>query len=165
MQANFSPDGKTISIRLTNYMEQKSLLVAYSFGPNGLDKVNELVRSNSSYEPTFSYSPVDGKIVYLNYGGMYNYSVDIINPQTFVVENSVKIPEFFIPVAYDYENSRVVAQYQFFPTQEFSYLLDVKTGKQSKIVQFVGQGQFLFSNGTVYSGNGRSIKIDDYILQ
>ncbi|HNX56394.1 MAG TPA: hypothetical protein PKO30_12465 [Prolixibacteraceae bacterium] len=165
MQANFSPDGKTLSIRLTNYMEQKSLLVAYSFGPNGLDKVNELALSNSSYEATFSYSPVDGKIIYLNYGGMYNYSVDIINPQTFVVENSVKIPDFFIPVAYDYENSRVVAQYQFFPTQEYSYLLDVKTGKQSKIVQFVGQEQFLFSNGTVYSGNGRSIKIDDYILQ
>ncbi len=164
VQAILAPDGKTISVRVTNYMEQKTSLIAYNIESNGLNKVNELVRSNASYEATFSYSPVDGKIIYLNYGGMYNYNVDIINPQTFFVENSVKIPEFFIPVAYDYENSRVVAQYQFFPTQEFSYLLDLKTGKQSKIVQFVGQGQFLFSNGTAYSGNGRSIKIDDYIL-
>lgn len=165
MQANFSPDGKTISIRLTNYVEQKSLLIAYNIGPNGLEKVNELVRSSSSYQATFSYSPVDDKIIYLNYGGMYDYSVEIINPQTFVVENLVKIPKFFVPIAYDYETNRVIAQFQSFPTKRYSYLIDVKSGKQTEVIQFVSRDQLIFSNGTVFSGNGRSIKIDDYFIQ
>lgn len=165
LEAVISQDGKTVIVRLTNYTEQKGVLIGYNIELNKLDEVNRLVRSNPMYESSFTFSPVDGKIIYLNYSGMYQYNVDIINPQTFVVENSVKIPEFFVPIAYDYETNRVIAQYQFFPTEKYSYMVDVKTGKQTKVVQFVGREQLMFSNGTVYSGSGRSIKIDDYILQ
>lgn len=160
-----SPDGKTLIVRLTNYTEQTGLLIGYNIELNKLDEVNRLVRSNPMYESSFTFSPVDGKIISINYSGMYNYNVDIINPQTFVVENSIKIPEFFVPIVYDYETNRVIAQFQSFPTEKYSYLFEVKTGKQSKIVQFVGREQLIFSNGTVYSGNGRSIKIDDYIIE
>lgn len=165
LEAVISPDGKMLVVRLTNYIEQKGLLIGYNIESNKLDEVNRLVRSNPMYESSFTFSPVDRKIIYINYSGMYNYNVDIINAQTFVVENSIKIPEFFVPITYDYSNDRVIAQFQSFPTEKYSYLFDVKTGKQSKIVQFVGREQLIFSNGTVFSGNGRSIKIDDYIIQ
>jgi hypothetical protein len=165
LEAVISPDGKTLIVRLTNYTEQKGLLIGYNIELNKLDEVNRLARSNPMYESSFTFSPVEGKIIYLNYSGMYNYNVDIINPQTFVVENSVKIPQFFVPIAYDYETNRVIAQYQFFPTEKYSYMVEVKTGKQTKVVQFVGREHMLFSNGSVYAGNGRSIKIDDYIIQ
>ncbi len=160
-----SPDGKIICLKLGNYTEGTSTIALYRVEPNELVSVGGFVKSGADYESTFTFSPVDGKLIYFNYQGSYNYKVDIINPQTLVVENSVTIPGFFIPIAYDYENNRVIAQYQFFPTKRYSYLLDVKTGKQSKVVQFVGQGPYLFSNGTAYSGNGRSIKTDDYIIQ
>jgi len=160
-----SPDGKIICLKLSNYTEGTSTIALYRIEPNELVSVGGFVKSGADYESTFTFSPVDGKLIYFNYQGSYNYKVDIINPQTLAVENSLTIPGFFIPIAYDYENNRVIAQYQFFPTKRYSYLLDVKTGKQSKVVQIVGQGQYLFSNGTAYSGNGRSIKIDDYIIQ
>ena len=160
-----SPDGKIICLKLGNYTEGTSTIALYRIELNELVSVGGFVKSGADYESTFTFSPVDGKLIYFNYQGSYNYKVDVINPQTIAVENSLTIPGFFIPIAYDYENNRVIAQYQFFPTKRYSYLLDVKTGKQSKVVQFVGQGQYLFSNGTAYSGNGRSIKIDDYIIQ
>jgi len=160
-----SPDGKNICLKLGNYTEGTSTIALYRIEANELVSVGGFVKSGSDYESTFTFSPVDGKLIYFNYLGGYNYKVDVINPQTLVVENTVQIPEWFIPIAYDYANNRVIAQYQFFPIKRFSYMLDVKTGLQSKIVQFVGQDQVLFSDGKVFSGNGRSIKIDDYIIQ
>ena len=160
-----SPDGNNVCLRCGGYSINKSLLISYAIGGGKLTETGRYEKNGYEYESKFAYSPINGKIVYFNYLGMYSYKIDILNPETLAVENTAQMPQWFIPIAYDYSNDQVVGQYQFFPTKSFSYLLDVKTGKQSKIVQFVGQEQYLFSAGTIFSGNGRSIKIDDYILQ
>ena len=163
-RAVLSPDGKNVCLRYSNSLENKSLLISYAIESGNLIENGRYERVGYDYESSFSYSPINGKIVYFNYLGMYSYKIDILNPETLAVENSLPMPEWFIPIAYDYTNDRVIGQYQFFPIKRFSYMLDVKTGKQSKVVQFVGQEQYLFSNGAVFAGNGRSIKIDDYII-
>ena len=164
-RAVLSPDGKNVCLRYSNSLENKSLLISYSIQSGTLIENGRYERVGYDYESSFSYSPVNGKIIHFNYLGMYSYKIDILNPETLAVENSLPMPEWFIPIAYDYTNDWVIGQYQFFPIKRFSYMLDVKTGKQSKVVQFVGQEQYLFSNGTVFAGNGRSIKIDDYLIQ
>ena len=163
-RAVLSPDGKNVCLRYSNSLENKSLLISYAIESGNLIENGRYERVGYDYESSFSYSPVNGKIIHFNYLGMYSYKIDILNPETLVVENSLPMPEWFIPIVYDYTNDRVIGQYQFFPIKRFSYMLDVKTGKQSKVVQFVGQEQYLISNGTVFAGNGRSIKIDDYII-
>lgn len=163
--AVLTPDGRGVCIELGNYSEETNSWILYNIELNQLNEISRYVKPGSDSESTLTFSPVNGKIVYFNYLGMYNYKIDILNPQTLVVENTVQMPQWFIPIAYDYSNDRVIGQFQFFPIERFSYLLDVKTGKQSKIVQFVGREQLIFSNGTVYSGNGRSINVDDYIIQ
>ena len=163
--AVLSLDGNNVCLRSGGYSINKSLLISYAIGGGKLTETGRYEKDGYEYESKFAYSPINGKIINFNYLGMYSYKIDILNPETLAVENTLAMPEWFIPIAFDYSNDRVIGQYQFFPIKRFSYLLNVKTGKQSKIVQFVGQGQYLFSNGTVFAGNGRSIKIDDYILQ
>lgn len=163
--AVLSADGNNVCLRCGGYSVNKSLLISYAIGGGNLTELGRYEKNGYEYESKFTYSPINGKVIYFNYLGGYNYKIDVLNPQTLAVENTVQIPEWFIPIAYDYVNDRVIAQYQFFPIKRYSYLLDVKTGSQSKVIQFVGQEQYLFSNGTVCSGNGRSIKIDDYLIQ
>ncbi len=160
-----SPDGKNVGLSYSNNIENKNLLTSNTFSGGKLIEHGRYEQIGFDYESSITYSPVSGKIIHLNYLGMYNYKINILNPETLVVENSVKIPEWFIPISYDYTNDQVIAQYQFFPIKRFSYLMGVKTGLQNKIVQFTGRGPFLFSDGKVFSGNGRSIKIDDYITE
>lgn len=163
--AVLSPNGSNVCLRCGGYSVNKSVLISYAIGGGNLTETGRYEKNGYEYESKFAYSPINGKIVYFNYLGMYSYKIDILNPETLAVENSLPMPEWFIPIAYDYTNDQVIGQYQFFPIKRFSYMLDVKTGKQSKVVQFVGQEQYLFSNGTVFAGNGRSIKIDDYLIQ
>lgn len=163
-RAVVSPDGKQLCLRYTNYLENKCSLISYTIENGKLNEISRYERVGNDYESSYTYSPISGKLIYFNYLGGYNYKVEILNPQTLAVENTVAIPDWFIPIAYDYSTDRVVGQYQFFPIKRYSYLLDVKTGKLSKMVQFVGQGQYLISNGTAFASNGRSIKIEDYII-
>jgi len=164
-RAVLSPDGENVCLLYRSYLENKSLLTSNTVDNGKLKENSRYERFGYDYESSFTYSAVNGKIIFYNYLGAYSYKIEILNPETLVLENSLKMPEFFFPIAYDYSDDQVIGQYQFFPIKKFSYLLDVKTGKQSKVVQFVGQEQYLFSNGTVFAGNGRSIKIDDFIIE
>lgn len=163
--AVLAPDGTGVCIQLGNYSEETNSWILYNIELNQLNEINRYVKPGSDYESTITFSPVNGKIISFSYLGMHDYKVDILNAQTLAVEKSVRIPSLFVPIAYDYVADQVIAQYKSFPTKKFSYLFDMRTGKQSTIVQFSAREQYLFSNGTVYAGNGRSIKIDDFILE
>jgi len=163
--AVLTPDGTGVCIELGNYSEETNSWILYNIELNQLNEITRYVKPGSDYESTLTFSPVNGKIISFSYLGMHDYKVDILNAQTFAVEKSVRIPSLFVPIAYDYVSDQVIVQYKSFPTKKFSYLFDMRTGKQSTIVQFSAREQYLFSNGTVYAGNGRSIKIDDFILE
>lgn len=163
--AVLTPDGTGVCIELGNYSEETNSWILYHIELNQLNEITRYVKPGSDYESTLTFSPVNGKIISFSYLGMHDYKVDILNAQTFAVEKSVRIPSLFVPIAYDYDADQVIVQYKSFPTKKFSYLFDMRTGKQSTIVQFSAREQYLFSNGTVYAGNGRSIKIDDFILE
>jgi hypothetical protein len=91
--------------------------------------------------------------------------VEVRDSRTFELLHSVEVPQLFVPVAYDFKTERVIAQHHSFPNKNFSILFDLKTGAQKKIVQFSGKEPLIFNDGIVYSGNGRSIPIDDFITE
>lgn len=165
-KALISPDGKYLAVMLKDYSLGTTSLVYYSFENNLL---NELGRVNGVGEDSGSvlaYAPQsEQKIIVSRWRSSYKYNVEVRDSRTFELLYSVELPQFFVPVVYDFTTDRVIAQYQFFPTLRYSYLIDIKTGIQEKIVQFSGRESLVFDGGIAYSGNGRSIKIDDFKIK
>lgn len=163
--AVLSPENGTIAIKLGNYTDGTTTMGTFKIDSGQLVSLGGISQNGSDLESSFSFSPVTGNLICFHSVGMYKYQVEIRDPNTFEILNSVKIPDFFYPISYDSQNDKVIAQYQFFPIKKYSYLIDVKNGEQKEIVQFVAQGKYVFTNGTVFSGNGRSIKPDEYVVQ
>ena len=163
--AVLSPNGKNICLKLRNNIEETCSWILYTMEADQFTEIGSSSKNGTNLESTLYFSPVSGKIIHFNYQGMHDYQVDIVNEQSFEVEKSVKIPSFFVPIAYDYFSDRVIAQYKYFPTRKYSLMYDLKTGNHSFVVQFVGRECILFDNGIVYAGNGRSIKVEDHLIQ
>lgn len=159
-----SPDGKNVCYKLVDYSNETCSIQNFKIENKQLVKIGEL-KTSSDYQSSFFFSPVSNKIIFFNYLGSYNYQINIINPSTMDIEITENIPTMFVPIAYDFMNDRAIAQYQFFPCKNYSYLIDLKNKKQTKVIQFCGSAPVLFSGNEVFAGNGRSIKIDDYLIE
>lgn len=161
----FSPDGKNLAI-IANYNQNNTFLIYYSFDGNQLVELGRVSGVAKDVREVLAYSPAEKhQIVVSLWRSVYNYNVEVRDSRTFELLHSVEVPQLFVPVAYDFKTERVIAQHHSFPNKNFSILFDLKTGAQKKIVQFSGKEPLIFNDGIVYSGNGRSIPIDDFITE
>jgi len=162
----FSPDGKNLAVMVNDYSENTTALIYYSFDGIELTELGRVDGVGESVWDVLAHGPQDKQQLAISrWRGMYEYNVEIRDSRTFKLLHSVEIPRLFVPVAYDFTSDRVIARYQSFPTKDFSYLVDLKTGERKKTVLFSGREPLVFTNGTVYSGNGRSIPINDFITE
>ncbi len=162
----FSPDGKNLAIMVNDYTLNTTSLIYYSFDGNELAELGRVDGVGNSVWDVLVYGPQDKQqLVVSRWRSMYEYNVEVRDSRTFELLHAVEIPFLFVPVAYDFTSDRVIGRYQSFPTKDFSYLVDLKTGEQKKTVLFSGKEPLVFTDGIVYSGNGRSIPIDDFISE
>jgi hypothetical protein len=162
----FSPDGKNLAIMANDYSQNTTSLIYYSFDGSQLAELGRVKDVGKDTWEVLAYSPQEKhQLVVSRWRSMYNYNVEVRDSRTFELLYYVEIPRDFVPVAYDFTTERVVAQDHFFPNKNFSYLFNLTTGEQKMIVQFNGKDPLIFNNGIAFSGNGRSIHVDDYIIQ
>lgn len=162
----FSPDGKNLAVMANDYGLTNTVLIYYSFDGNQLIELGRVAGVGKDSWEALAISPGEKQQLLLSrWRSTYNYNVEVRDSRTFELLHSVEVPQFFVPVAYDFITERVIAQHHFFPNKNFSYLFDLKTGVQKKIVQFSGKEPLIFNDGIVFAGNGRSIPIDDFIIE
>lgn len=161
----FSPDGKNLAVMVNDYTLNTTSLVYYSFDGNELTELGRVDGVGYDNWEIRAFSPEDKQRVVVCYRNDMSYIVDVRDSRTFELVHSIAVPIQFVPVAYDFTTDRVIAQYHFFPSKDFSYLVDLKTGEQKKTLLFSGKEPLVFTDGIVYSGNGRSIPIDDFITE
>ncbi len=161
-----SPDGRNLAILLNDFNEGTTPVVYYNFDGTQINELGRVNGAGKDVSEVVAFSPeAEHKLVISHWKSIYNYSVEVRDSRTFELLYSVEIPNLFVPVAYDFSTNRVIAKYKSFPTQKHSYLFDISSGKQNKIVQFIGGEPLVFNNGIVYAGNGRKINIDNFIIE
>lgn len=159
-----SSDGEKIAWETYNYDLRASLLTYYQFDGDSLIEIDKLEVEYEEMGETLAFSP-DGNTLVYSRRRMHDYHLEMRDADTFELLYKTKVPHLFVPVAYDFVEDRVIAQYRSFPTKDHSYLIDMKSGKQQKIVQFTGRETILFDQGRAYAGNGRWIDVDDYYVE
>lgn len=157
-----STDGKHICM-LHNDYSTGIAFVYYSFSEDS-GELTETGRVYNASDGSFmQFSPLgDKKLVVVRHTGMYDFITEERDENTFELIRSTAIAHAFVPIVYDFYSHRVIAQYQFFPTRDYSYLYDLQTGEQKTVVQFCSRTPLVFASGRVYASNGRSIYINDY---
>jgi len=162
----FSPDGKNLAVMVNDYTLNTTSLIYYSFEGNELAELGRVDGVGQSVWDVLVFGPQDKQqLAVSRWRSMYEYNVEVMDSRTFELLYSVEIPFLFVPVAYDFISDQVIGRYQSFPTKDFSYVVDLKTGEQKQTVLFSGKEPLVFTDGIVYSGNGRSIAIDDFITE
>jgi len=165
-RAIISPDGRNLAVILNDYSLGTTSLVYFSFDSGQLNELGRVHGVGQDYGAVMAYAPQDRqKFIVSRWRSMYDYNVEVRDSRTFELLYYVEVPHFFVPVAYDFASDRVVTQYRSFPLKKFSYLIDIQSGNQKKIVQFTGDAPLSFAGEIVFSGNGRSIRIDDFIIE
>ncbi len=165
-KAILSPDGKNLAVMLNDYSLNTTSLVYFSFDGNQLKELGRVHGVGEDVGAVLAFAPQsEQKVIVSRWRAMYEYNVEVRDSHTFELLHSVEVPMLFVPVVYDYKTDQVIAQYQSFPTEKYSYLIDLKTGTRKKTVQFAGKEPLVFISGNVLSGNGRSIRIEDYIIK
>ncbi len=165
-EALISPDGKNIAIVANGYQERTNTLIYSSIDGGQLNETGRVNGVGNDYYAVTAFSPqTEQKFVVSRWKEMYSYVVEVRDSRTFELLHSVGIPSMFVPVVYDFTANRVISRYQSFPPEKYSYLTDMASGINRKIVQFTGREPLIFTEGTVYSGNGRSIVIDNFLLE
>jgi len=158
--AIISPDGKNLAAMVSNSV------IYYSFDGDQLTEIGRVNEVGHDVGSVMAYSPQsEQKFVVSYWKEMYQYNVEVRDSRSFELIYSVDVPDMFVPIIYDFTADRVISQYRSFPVERYSYLTDMQSGLRKKIVHFTGREPMVFSGGIVYSGNGRSINIDNNILE
>ncbi len=151
---------------ITDYQLNSTDLVYYSLNDSLLSELGRVGGVGRDEGEVIAFAPqAENKIIISRWRSMYDYNVEIRDTRTFELLNYVELPGNFVPVAYEFESDRVIARYQYFPTIDYSYLIDMKTGIRQKIVPFTSRENIVFTEGIVFSGNGRSVEIDSVLLK
>jgi hypothetical protein len=160
-----SPDGKNLALMLNDY-DMGTSLGYCNFDGTQISEIGRVNGVGKDVSEVLAVSSEAGhKLVVSRWRSMYDYNVEVRDSRTFELLYWVEIPSMFVPVAYDFSTDRVIAQHKSFPTKKYSYLFDLVTGEKNKVVQFAGKEPLVFTNGNVYSGNGRKINIDNFIIE
>lgn len=161
-----SPDGRNLAVMLNDYEMGTTSLVYYDFDGAQIKELGRVNGVGEDVSEVLAVSPEAAhNLVVSRWRSTYDYNVEVRDSRTFELLYSVEIPSMFVPVAYDFSTNRVIAQYKSFPTKKYSYLFDLATGEKNKVVQFTGRKPLVFAGGNVYSGNGRKINIDNFIIE
>ena len=162
----FSPDGSNLAIIVSDISTNTSHLVYYSFNGSQLTELGSTDIKERNEGEIIGYGPQAGnKFIISRWRSMYDYNVEIRDAHTFELLYYVELPGNFVPAGYEFDHDQVIARYQYYPSRNYSYLIDVKTGLKQKIVQFVGNDPVIFTKGIVFSGFGRSVEIDSIMLK
>ncbi len=165
-EALISPDGKNIAIVANGYQEGTNTLIYSSIDGGQLVEAGRVNGVGNDDGAVVTFSPqADQKFVVSHWKEIYRYVVEVRDSRTFELLHTVEIPSLFVPVVYDFTADRVISRFQSFPPEKYSYLTDMISGIRKKIVQFTGNEPLVFTEGIVFSGNGRSIVIDNYLLE
>lgn len=163
--SNISPDGQNLAIIQVNNITFKMQWVYYNF--DGV-QLNELGRVDvgSSYAketvPVVYYPESQHKMIIPRWISLYHYVLEVRDTRDFTLLHSSDVTFEFVPVVYDFASDMAIAQFQYFPPEKYSILINLNTGTSYKIIQLAGSSIYFFFNGKLYSGNGRSINVDDY---
>ena len=165
--AIISPDGENLAITVNDYLLHTTSLIYYAFDGTHLTELGRVNEVKKVVGDVLAFAPQNqNKLIISHWGAnMYEYEVEARNSRTFELIYSVKVPKSFVPVSYDFTTDHIIARFQSFPTKKYSYLINLKNGNQEKIVQFTGKENLIFKEGIVYSGNGRSIDIQNFIIE
>ena len=160
-----SPDGQNLAVMLVNYTTNKVELAYYSFIGDQLielGRVQEVGKDNSA--AIVYYPESEHKIIVPRWISTYHYVVEVRDSRDFTLLNSSDVAFLFVPVAYDFASGFAIAQYQSFPPKNYSLLIDLNTGITSNIIQLTAKSNYIFYERKLYSGNGRSINVDNYTI-
>lgn len=160
-----SPDGQNIAIMVINYTTNKVELVYYSFNGTQLLEIGRVKEVGQDYSALIVYYPEsEHKIIVPRWISMYHYVVEVRDSRDFTLLNSSDVAFQFVPVAYDFASNLAIAQFQSFPPKKYSLLIDLNTGVTRKIIQLTERSNYIFSERILYSGNGRSIDVNNYLI-
>ncbi len=159
-----SPDGKNLALMYNDYQKGTTSLAYYSFNGTTISELGRIDGVGNDVSAVMSMSAeAQHKIAVARWHSMYNYTVEVRDSRTFEPLHQADVPGHFVPVAYDFAADRVISQYKSFPTRKYSLLTNLLSGQQNQIVQITGKEPLIFNGGTLYSGNGRKINVDNFI--
>jgi hypothetical protein len=165
-KAIISHDGKNLAVMVNNYTTGDTELRYFSFSGTQLNEIGRVTGVGKDYSASIAYSPESQhKIVIPRWISTYHYVIEVRDSRNFTLLLSSDVGESFIPVAYDFSSDMAIAQYQFFPTKDYSFLINLNTHMTDKIIQLNEISNYKFNAGRLYSGNGRSIEINNYIIK
>jgi hypothetical protein len=160
-----SPDGQYLAVMFINYTTNKVELAYYNFTGDQLIELGRVQGVGADYSATIVYYPeAQHKIIIPHWISTYHYVIEVRDSRDFTLLSSSDVDFLFVPVAYDFASGLAIAQYQSFPPKKYSLLIDLNTGVARKIIQLTARSNYIFSDKKLYSGNGRSINVDNYII-
>jgi len=162
----FSPDGKSLMAEYYNYSTNKRELVCFSFDGSQLVELGKVSDVEYDVGTVIAYYPQEyQKLIVSYWHDSYEYTVEIRDSHTFELLSSFDVTENYVPMYVDFTTNQVIAQNCYSSALSYSYLIDMTTMQQKKMVQFIGREEKVFTKGMVYSGNGRSILLSDYMFE
>jgi hypothetical protein len=160
-----SPDGQNLAVMFVNYITNKVELAYYSFTGDQLIELGRVAEVGQDNSASIVYYPESQhKIIVPRWVSMYHYVMEVRDTRDFALLHSSDVAFLFVPVAYDFASGLAIAQFQSFPPRNYSLLIDLNTGVTSKIIQLTARSNYIFSEKKLYSGNGRSINVDNYAI-
>lgn len=160
-----SPDGQNLAVMFANYTTNKVELAYYSFTGDQLNELGRVQDVGADNSAAIIYYPeTQHKIIIPHWISTYHYVIEVRDTRDFTLLNSSDVAFLFVPVAYDFASGLAIAQYQSFPPKNYSLLINLNTGVTSKIIQLTARSNYIFSEKKLYSGNGRSINVDNYTI-
>jgi hypothetical protein len=160
-----SPDGQNLAVMFVNYTTNKVELAYYSFTGDQLNELGRVQDVGADNSASIVYYPeTQHKIIIPHWISTYHYVIEVRDSRDFTLLNSSDVASDFVPVAYDFASNMAIAQFQFFPPKNYSLLIDLNSGVTSKIIQLTARSNYIFSERKLFSGNGRSINVDNYTI-
>jgi hypothetical protein len=161
MKAEINSDGtKILYMEVVNWGEGKVLRLA-NYSASGLLNLGEMKTADYDYRTWFSFS--GNEIVILNNTFAYNYTAEVRSTEDFSLVGQMKFPERFVPIALDTKNKQAVLKYGYSGGYDYGYVVDLKTSGVEKTLPYLGdyRSRYLISKGTVISGTGRYLSVNE----